>query len=224
MWVSPAGFASVSLSDFGACVLPNRRLPSPSTTGNTISRSSSTRSFSTSSVTSCALPFTRTSVTSVRAAVHEDVTLVLVAELRHLAREIGDHVRVVPRRVRKRRRHHVLGHAVELVGEFALARRPRLREPLVGRAAQQQRFARHDLVELELVAVGAAVVLERPTAAVPVLGTARVLDHTIYRHELRHHDLRHLSVLLVVRLQIQTPPRPETRRSGRQEEATAEPG
>src|SRR3954447_262822 len=61
MWVSPAGFASVSLSDFGACVLPNRRLPSPSTTGNTISRSSSTRSFSTSSVTSCALPFTRTS-------------------------------------------------------------------------------------------------------------------------------------------------------------------
>src|SRR5439155_207459 len=43
---------------FLSLVSPKRRFPLPSTTGNTISRSSSTRSCSNSVCTSCALPWT----------------------------------------------------------------------------------------------------------------------------------------------------------------------
>jgi hypothetical protein len=52
----------------------------------------------------------------------------------------------------------VLLHPVEPVRELALARRPRGRESLVGDAAEEQRFGGRELVELEPVALGAALV------------------------------------------------------------------
>src|SRR3954452_4590364 len=55
---SPTTFESVSRNGFLSSVAPNRRLPSPSATGNTMSRSSSTRSFAMRPCTSCALPWT----------------------------------------------------------------------------------------------------------------------------------------------------------------------
>src|SRR5207302_5268127 len=44
---------------------------------------------------------------------------------------------------------------------------------------------------LELVAVVTAVVFERPAAVLITLGSARVLEHPVDRHELRHHQLAH---------------------------------
>src|SRR5438874_1481008 len=55
---SPTVFESVRRSGFFSLVASNSRFPLPRTTGKTISRSSSTRSFSTSVCTSCALPWT----------------------------------------------------------------------------------------------------------------------------------------------------------------------
>ena len=51
------------------------------------------------------------------------------------------------------------------------------------------------LVELELVAVLAAVVLERPAAVLVALGSARILEHPVDRDELRHHQLAHRLLL-----------------------------
>src|SRR4051794_23981699 len=58
---SPTTLESVSRNGFLSPVAPNRRLPLPSTTGKTMSRSSSTRSFAIRPSTSCALPWTTTS-------------------------------------------------------------------------------------------------------------------------------------------------------------------
>src|SRR5215210_926791 len=55
---SPTTLESVSRSGFLLSVSPNRRLPAPSTTGKTMSRTSSTRSFAIRPWTSCALPCT----------------------------------------------------------------------------------------------------------------------------------------------------------------------
>src|SRR6266511_3959230 len=55
---SPTTFESTSRSGFLSLVTPKRRFPVPSTTGNTISRSSSTRSCSKSVCTSRGLPWT----------------------------------------------------------------------------------------------------------------------------------------------------------------------
>jgi hypothetical protein len=92
-------------------------------------------------------------------------------------------------------RHHVLAHAVELVGELAAPRRPRRREALVRRPAQEQGVGGHHLVELELVALGSPVELERPAAALEALGAARVLDHAIQSHELGDDHLAHVTLL-----------------------------
>ena len=88
--------------------------------------------------------------------------------------------------------NHVLRIVVELVGELALARGPGGGKPLVGHPGQELNLGLHHLVELELVAVLAAVVLERPAAVLVVLGSARVLEHPVHRHELGHHQLAHL--------------------------------
>src|SRR4029079_5913702 len=58
---SPTVFESARRSRFLSLVGPNRRLPSPSTTGKTIRWSTSTRSFSRSACASEALPCTTTS-------------------------------------------------------------------------------------------------------------------------------------------------------------------
>src|SRR5215216_3238854 len=55
---SPTVFESTSRRGFLSLVSPNSRLPLPSTTGKTISRSSSTRSCSRSACTSWTLPWT----------------------------------------------------------------------------------------------------------------------------------------------------------------------
>jgi hypothetical protein len=108
-----------------------------------------------------------------------------------------DDVRVVPRRIAQRRRHDVLRHRVELVGEARLvgAIRPRGGEALVGRAAEQERVGGHHLVDLELVALVAALELERPAAELELLGAPGVLHHAVEGDELRHHDLPHDSSL-----------------------------
>jgi hypothetical protein len=47
----------------------------------------------------------------------------------------------------------------------------------------------HHLVELESVAVVAAVVLEGPAAVLVVLGSARILEDPVDRDELRNRQL-----------------------------------
>jgi hypothetical protein len=80
---------------------------------------------------------------------------------------------------------------VDLVRELALARGPRLGEPLVGLPAQQLDVGLHQLVELEPVAVLAAVVVKAPAAVLEVLGSTRILEHAVDRDELGHHQLAH---------------------------------
>src|SRR5213596_3295665 len=63
---SPTVRESTSCSRLLSVVSPNRRLPVPSTTGKTISRSSSTRSCSSSACASCLLPWTTMSPASSR--------------------------------------------------------------------------------------------------------------------------------------------------------------
>ena len=109
-------------------VSPKRRLPAPSTTGNTIRRSSSTRPWSTSACTSWALPWTTMSPSSS-----------CLSRETSAARSSPRTVRVGPLRVLQRRGDHVLRHVVELVRELAVARRPGGGEALVGLPPQQQR-------------------------------------------------------------------------------------
>src|SRR5581483_281137 len=130
------------------------------------------------------------------AAVDHDVAAVLLLELAHLLDNVAvEQVRVVPlQRLTERRGDDVLGHAVEPVGEPLLVRPsgPRSSEPLVGHPAEQQRVACHQLVELEPVAVLAAVELERPTIARSARVHAGTLHHTVGGHEFRHHEPSHV--------------------------------
>jgi hypothetical protein len=41
--------------------------------------------------------------------------------------------------------------------------------------------------------LGAAIERQGPAAALETLGAARVLDHAVERHELRHDEVSHLS-------------------------------
>src|SRR4051794_660865 len=178
---APTVFDSTSCSGFFDVVSPKSRLPVPSTTGKTIRCSSSTRSCSSNACASCALPCTYTS------------PLASSRTFAHLGDELArEHRRVVPFGVTKRRRHDVLRHVVELVGEVAGARGPGFGKALVCDAAEQQRLRLVQLVDLELVALVAAVDLEGPAAVLVVLGAARILHHAVERHELRHHDPAHL--------------------------------
>src|SRR5215216_510805 len=101
------------------------------------------------------------------------------------------HRRVVPLGVLERRGHHVLGHRVELVGERALALRPRVREALVRNAPDQQRIGLACLVELELVAILSAVEVEAPSRVLELLPPRRLHD-AVQRDELGYDDPSHL--------------------------------
>src|SRR4029079_5395394 len=80
------------------------------------------------------------------APVHDDVALVCLAQLRHLLREVTpEHGGVAPLRALERRRDDVLRHRVELVGELAVAGRPRRGEALVGVPTEEQRLGAHRL-------------------------------------------------------------------------------
>ena len=81
---------------------------------------------------------------------------------------------------------------VQLVGERPLAGRPGRREALVGDPAEQRDLGVHQLVELELIALVAAVVLERPTAVLEALGAARILEDSVDGNELGDDQLAHL--------------------------------
>jgi len=95
--------------------------------------------------------------------VDDDVPVHVLLQLRDVLGEIAaEHGRVVPLGVRQRRRDDVLGHAVELVGELTIPRRPGLGEALIGHPAQQQRLGLQGLVELELVSLVATIDLETP--------------------------------------------------------------
>jgi hypothetical protein len=95
--------------------------------------------------------------------VDDDVAVLLLLQFRDLVDHVaGDHGRVGPLRVAQRRRHDVLLHGVELVGELPVALGPGRGEALVGAPAEQQRGGAHRLVQLELVALVTTVDLEGP--------------------------------------------------------------
>src|SRR5438105_9188034 len=74
-------------------------------------------------------------------AVNDDWSAVLLAHATDFLREIAsEHCRVGPLRRPERRRDDVLGHAVELVRELSVPRRPGGGESLVGLAADEQRL------------------------------------------------------------------------------------
>ena len=124
------------------------------------------------------------------AAVDDDVGVDIVLELGDLGRDVAlEHGGVVPLGLVERRGDDVLRHRVELVGELALAPGPGVGEAFVGAAPDQEAVGRHRLLELELVAVVAAVELEAPAGVIEVLATRR-LHHSVHRDELRHDDSR----------------------------------
>src|SRR6266508_3973781 len=128
------------------------------------------------------------------AAVHDDVAVLLLLQLRDLIDQVaGEHSRVGPLRVTQRRRHDVLRHGVELIGELPVALGPSRREALVGPPAEQQRGGAHRLVQLELVALLTTVDLEGPPTVLVVLPATRCLDDPVERDELGHdypaHDV-----------------------------------
>ncbi len=126
------------------------------------------------------------------AASHEDHAAGVGLQLGDLRRDVArDHRRVPPLGIGEGCRDDDLRVVVEPVGELTLARRPCCGEPLVGDPAEEVHLGLHQLVQLELVAVVAAVVLEGPGAVLVVLGPAGILEHTVHRNELRHHQLAH---------------------------------
>ena len=161
----------------------------------------------------------------------EDVALVLGLQLRRLVGQVAaEHDRVVPGRLAERGRDDVLAHPVHLVGESGLVGPlgPGRREALVRHPAEQHRVGLHHLVELELVALVAALELERPAAVREVLGSARILHHAVERHELRYNDASHVDPSSVVKRRSLRPRRcPEThrpmRRRGRHASARPPP-
>src|SRR5919204_3180102 len=110
-----------------------------------------------------------------RAAVDDDVAVDLVPQPRNLLADVApDHGRVGPLRILQGARDDVLRHLVELVGELALARRPRLGEALIRHAAQEQGLRAHRLLQFEPVALLAARDLKAPASVPVVLGSAGV--------------------------------------------------
>ncbi len=177
MTTSPAGRDSTTLSAWRTPSSAKSFLPEPSTTGNDhqpVLVDEAAR---------------HQRLDELDGAVDEDVALVPVAQPSQIVE--ADHRRVVPLGILERRGDEVLRHGVELVGEIALARGPGRGEALVGDAAEQERVARHHLVELELVPVRPALELERPTAVLVALGPARILDDAVERDELGDDDLAH---------------------------------
>src|SRR5262245_53531236 len=130
------------------------------------------------------------------AAVHDDVSVVLFLQPPDTLVEVAfEHSGVAPVGVLERRRDHVLGHRVELVGELAVACRPRFGEPFVGDAPEQLRVRLHRLFQLERRAL-AGIDLERPAAVLEALGAARILHYAVQRDELGYDDLAHQYLLV----------------------------
>jgi hypothetical protein len=129
-----------------------------------------------------------------RAAGDEDVTRELLLQLADFLSEIAlEHRRAVPLGVLEGRRDDELGHLVHLLPELARAVhcRPGLGKALIRHTPEKLRVARHQLVELELVALVTAVELERPTAVAELLRPAGILHDTVQCHELCHNQLAH---------------------------------
>src|SRR3954449_12848580 len=199
---SPTIRDSLSRSVFLSSLAPNSRLPEPSTTGKTISRSSSRRWPARRPWTSWgrAGPGDQP-VDELGAAVDDDVAVALLVHARDRGGQVAaEHGRVRPRRVAQRRGDDVLRHRVEALGELALALGPRLREALVRPPAEEHGLAAHGLVDLELRAVVAARDLEAPAAVPEILAAAGVLDHAVERYELGRDDAGHAVLLGWVRV------------------------
>src|SRR5437868_13212016 len=125
-------------------------------------------------------------------AVNHDGPVVLLAHASDILREItAEDCRVVPMRRPQRRRDDVLGHAVELVRELSLPRRPGGGESLVGLAAEEERVRLEGFVDLELVAFVPAIDLERPAGVLEFLASSRRFDDPIERYELGCNDPSH---------------------------------
>src|SRR5438045_4838296 len=126
------------------------------------------------------------------AAVNYDGAAVALAHATDFLRELAaEDRRVLPFGRLDRRRHYVLGHAVELVGELPFPRWPGGGESLVGLAAEKKRFRFEGFVDLELVAFLAAIDLERPAGVLEFLASARGLEDSIERVELSCDDSPH---------------------------------
>src|SRR5215211_9265367 len=88
------------------------------------------------------------------AAVNDDGAALPLAQAADFLHEVtAEDRRVAPLGRAQGRRDDVLGHAVELVGEFSRPRRPGGGESLIGPAPQQQRLRLEGLVYLELIAL-----------------------------------------------------------------------
>ena len=149
---------------FMALVSPNRRRPAPSTTGKTFSRSSSTRSCS-----------SRVWAIAVLAG-DEDVPVDALLQPETSSSRSPVSTVVLFQAGVEGRRHDVLGHAVQPVGERAGPRRPPTREPLVGPSAHQHRVAAQSVVEREPAELRAVLDRSDPAAALEVLVARRILE------------------------------------------------
>src|SRR5260370_9265144 len=95
------------------------------------------------------------------------------------------------------RGHDELGQAVQPVRQLATPGWPPRGEPLVAPPTQQQSLGAQRLVERELGQLWAARDHANPAADPETLVTARVLDASIGRHLLDHHDLSHFGSSLL---------------------------
>jgi hypothetical protein len=132
----------------------------------------------------------------------DDVSLELVLQLRDLAHHVAlEDDRVAPVGILDRRRHDVLGHAVQPVRERAAPGSPAHPEELVASPAEQPRLGAQRLLERDLVprCQILAPELPEPAAELEALLAVRILDHSVERHVLRaaHDDLSHLRAPLV---------------------------
>src|SRR6266436_1719114 len=126
------------------------------------------------------------------AAVNDDWSVVPFAQTVHLLREItAEDSRVAPFGRGQGRGDDVFGHAVELIREFSLPRRPGGGESLIGLAAEEERLRLEGFVDLELIALVPAIDLERPAGVLELLASSRGLDDSIERDELGCDDLSH---------------------------------
>src|SRR5256885_6737870 len=94
-------------------------------------------------------------------AVNDDGSGVPLAHAPYLLRQItAEDCSVAPLGRAERRRDDVLGHAVELVREFSLPRRPGGSKSFISLAPEEERLRLEGFVDLELVALVPAIDLE----------------------------------------------------------------
>src|ERR671924_585076 len=109
------------------------------------------------------------------AAMHDEVTFVPVPQLRDLVADVAPYDRrVLPFGCFEGRRHDVLRHGVELLGEGTFPRWPGSGKALVRPTPEQECLGCERLVQLELVALVAAANRERPPTVPKVFAPAWV--------------------------------------------------